>query len=200
MLKFKVLNQEGKVVDFIYADSINEVNEQFKKIVHSFELCSKYNEDWYDNKLIGISNIICKEPIEQFWYTLEEVQTLPKITDAYYMLSEIAWDRYNIYGNNCVIPCRKKKIYPVDTFANLDKVKACINLTYCNVQQDLFVLQMKDTWNSEDYALSDKYTAQINDIRKTYLEAYGYLPIYEGLNDSEELQDLIKHLLKMVKA
>lgn len=199
MLKFKVLKND-KVVEFIYADSVNEVNEQFKKIVHSFELCNSYKEDWLDNKLIGISNIIHTEPIEEFWYTLEELKTLPKITDSDYMLSEIAWDRYNIYGNNCAIPCRKKQSFPVDTFANLDKVKACINLTYCNVQQDLFILQMKDIWNSEDYALSDKYTTQINDIRKSYIEAYGFQPIYEGINNYEQLQDLIKNLINIIKA
>lgn len=201
MLKFKVLKNENEVVDFIYADSKEEVNELFRKIVHSFELCSEYRESWIGNELVEISNQIYIEAIEEFSYTLEELKTFPKATEPYFVISEIAFDRYRYHYNRCDIPCRKKeKPYPVDTFENIDREKAQINLMYANLCHSDFILEMKDTWFNEDFKQHGKYQSQMRQIEQEYKAKYNALPIYLGAKNYDEGVEIRKQLSNIVKA
>ena len=206
MLKFKVLKNE-KVIDFIYCDTSRQALAQLRKIINSIDNLDNYRMECDDNYFMGY---VLKDENIFMCYTLQAFNGKVSIKDPLHYKEVIAFNRYiNICNRYEYISKslayklnqRKAKTYVADTFENIDSIeKAHINLLYCNIQNSLFLLQMKDTFDSEDYALSDKYNAQLREIRQNYIAEYGFLPICDGLNTFEEMQNLRKNLSNIVKA
>lgn len=206
MLKFKVLKNE-ETIDFIYCNTSREAISQLKKIINTVDILEDYKMECDDNYFQAF---VLKDKNIFICYTLQAFNGKISIKDPLYYKEQIAFNKY-LYNCNRYkyiskslaykLNKRKETVYMADTFENIDSIeKAHINLLYCNIQNSLFLLQMKDTFNSKDYALSDRYNTQLREIRQNYIKEYGLLPIYDGLNSFEETQNLRKDLVNIVKA